>query len=61
MTGGFDGWGYLDSAELYNSTVGSWAMAGARLPTAMDGLKATNIDDKILIFGIFILFYNKHH
>ena len=54
MTGGFDGWGYLDSAELYNSTVGSWAMAGARLPNAMDGLKATNIDDKVLIFGIFI-------
>ena len=54
MTGGnkgdFDG---LDSTEIYDPTniMPGWVVAGAKLPRAMLGLKATNIDGRVLIFG----------
>ena len=49
--GDFDG---LDSTEIYDPTninLG-WVVAGAKLPRAMLGLKATNIDGRVLIFGL---------
>ena len=42
----------LDSTELYNPVVGTWTTAVAKLPGPMRDLRATNINDKLLIFGI---------
>ena len=49
---GLDGSQSLDSTEVYNPSVGGWAITGAKLPIPMFGLKAINIDDRVLIFGI---------
>ena len=53
VTGGYGPIGsanFLDSTEIYNSNLGSWNY-GARLPKAMQSLRGTNIDGRILIFG----------
>ena len=48
----------LDSTEIYNTLVmGSWNIAQAALPRPMTGLRATNIDDMVLIFGIMNLMF----
>ena len=53
VTGGTqDGLTLTDSTEIYNIGIGSWNIAEAKLPRPMDGLRATNIDDMVLIFGI---------
>ena len=52
VTGGSgDSYVGLDSTEVYDPSVGSWTVTGARLPRTMFGLTATNIEDRILIFG----------
>ena len=51
VTGGLDGPTYLDSTELYDPSLGSWIVAGARLPSPRSGLRAANIDDRILVCG----------
>ena len=62
MTGGRAGWMTLDSTELFDSSEGSWAAAGAKMPYQMDGLRATSIDDRVLFFGRFLkLFYKYIH
>ena len=43
-----------DSIEVFHVNVGIWKMAEATLPRPMLGLKASNIDDSILIFGFLI-------
>ena len=54
MTGGYDeNYSFLDSTELYDPSVGSWVVAGAKLPRPMFGLRAINIDDRVLMFGNF--------
>ena len=50
VSGGTDGY-TLDSTELYDPSLGRWAVAGSRLPGARYGLRAANIDDRILLFG----------
>ena len=50
VSGGYDGGSYLDSTELFDANVGVW-ITGAALPNPMDGLRAANIDDRVLIFG----------
>ena len=48
-TGG--GSNLIDSTEIYNTLVmGSWNIAQAALPRPMNGLRATNIDNMVLIF-----------
>ena len=47
---------FLDSTEILDPSVGSWTY-GASLPNPRQGLRAANIDDQILIFGIIILRY----
>ena len=47
---------HLDSTELYDSVAGTWTTAGAKLPRPMMELKATNINNRVLIFGINIAF-----
>ena len=54
VTGGKGGSGFLDSTELYDPSVGSWVVAGAKLPRPMSNVKAINIDDRVLIFGILL-------
>ena len=57
VTGGYqsDG-GYIDTTEVYDSDLGSWVISGAKLPQPMSGLRATNIDGHVLIFGNCIVF-----
>jgi len=50
VTGGYDGYDFLDTTEVYDPSVGSWT-AGARLPRPMRGLKAAYIAEQVLIFG----------
>ena len=52
VTGGWTGSSRLDSAETFDPMLGSWAASGAKLPRPMDGLRAANINDRVLIFGI---------
>ena len=57
VTGGYgQSFTFLDSTELYDPSLGSWTVAGARLPSPSVGLRAVNIDERILVFGknIFI-------
>ena len=42
---------YLDSTELYDPQVGSWKLVEAKLPMGIIGLRAANIDDRLLFFG----------
>ena len=55
VTGGW-AFDFLDSTELYDPSLGSWTVAGARLPSPREGLRAANIDDLILLFGKKIKF-----
>ena len=55
MTGGKSiGTGYFDSTELFAPLVGSWT-TGYKLPTPNNGLKAATVDNRVLIFGRFLL------
>merc|ERR1712110_738244 len=49
VSGGADG-NYLDSTEIFDPSLGSWR-AGAALPSPRMGLRATNIDNRVLLFG----------
>ena len=52
VTGGYTGDSdSLDSTETFDGEVGSWAISGAKLPRKMSGLRAANIDNRVLIFG----------
>ena len=44
----------LDSTEIFDPSLGSWR-AGAALPSPVWGLRATNIDNRVLLFGNDIL------
>ena len=44
----------FDSTETYDARIGSWNVAQAILPRPMGGLRATNIDNRVLIFGIVL-------
>ena len=50
VTGGWDGAEILDSTELFDPSLGTWTM-GAKLPQPMSGMKAANINNRVLIFG----------
>ena len=45
-----------DSIEVFDVKVGKWKMAEATLPRPMLAARASNIDDSILIFGVFVLY-----
>ena len=49
VTGGYNN-GYLSSTELLVETDSAWVLAG-NLPTSREGLRAVNIDQKILVTG----------
>ena len=63
VTGGLTGSDYLDTTETFTSDEDTWTTTGARLPRPMYGLRAATIDDRILIFGNYILFitHNIYH
>ena len=51
VTGGLDNYiDYLSSTELLVETDSAWVLAG-NLPTTRYGLRAVNIDQKILVTG----------
>ena len=51
VTGGYDGLSdILSSTELLVETDSAWVLAG-NLPTPRAGLRAVNIDQKILVTG----------
>ena len=60
VTGGLTGSDYLDTTETFTSDEDSWTTTGARLPRPMGALRAATIDDRILIFGNYILFITHH-
>ena len=41
-----------DSTETYDHSSGRWEITKAKLPTAVSSLRAINIDNSILIFGM---------
>ena len=55
VSGGYDGSVKIDSTEIFDPSLGSWR-AGAALPSPRSILRAISIDNRILIFGIDILF-----
>ena len=55
VTGGRrDGYDFLDSTELYNPSLGKWVISTSTLslPKPMAGLRAANINDRVMFFGI---------
>ena len=50
VSGGYDGSGKLDSTEIFDPSLRSWR-PGAALPSPVYGLKATNMDNRVLLFG----------
>ena len=54
VSGGSDGSDYLDSTEIFDPSLGSWR-AGAALPSPRSDLRATNIDNRVLLFSYDIL------
>ena len=53
VSGGYTGSDYLDSTEIYD--LGSWR-SWAKLPIPMRALRAANIDNRVLLFGIDIYY-----
>ena len=51
VIGGTTGSGYLDTMETLDTDASSWVTSRAKLPRPMWGLRAANIDDRVLIFG----------
>ena len=58
VIGGFDGSEYLDTTETLDADASSWVTSKAKLPRPMSTLRAANIDDRVLLFGNYILFIN---
>ena len=54
VSGGYGG-GLIDSTEIFDPEVGNWRV-GARLPGGRYTPRAANIDGRVLIFGINILY-----
>ena len=54
VSGGHDGSVILDSTEIFDPSLGSWR-ARAAMPSPVYGLSATNIDNRVLLFGNDIL------
>ena len=51
VTGGYDWTLKMDSTELYEPASGLWRIIEAKLPSPTDGLKATTVDNRVLIMG----------
>ena len=50
MTGGHIGSAFLDSTEIYRNN--AWTPVAAILPVKMIDMKATTVDNKVLVFGM---------
>ena len=51
VTGGYNLIGDIDSTELFDSTVGAWRLIEGRLPMPMSSMKATAVNNRVLLFG----------
>ena len=58
VTGGHTTSVSLDTTETLATDASSWVLSTAKLPRPMQGLRAANIDDRVLIFGKL---YFTHH
>ena len=58
VTGGYTGSSdaTFDTTETFASDEDSWVTTAAKLPRPMRGLRAATFDDRVLIFGNYILF-----
>ena len=58
VSGGYDGSDSLYSTEIFDPSLRSWR-AGVALPSPVWGLRAQNIDNRVLLFGndIILAFY----
>ena len=58
ITGGYGGPldDMQDSTETLATDASSWITSDAKLPRPMTGLRAANIDNRVLIFGNYSLF-----
>ena len=56
VTGGHNYDFSLDSTELYDPSTGHWRMSGA-LPSAMIGLRAITVNNRVLVYGETILIF----
>ena len=54
--GGLPDTGILDSTEIFDTDLGSWK-AGAALPNIKQHLRATTIDNRVLLFGITNIYF----
>ena len=52
VTGGTNGTDHIDSTEIFDPDLGSWRV-GATLTSPMRGMTAVNIDNRVLILGIY--------
>ena len=43
----------LDTTETLASDASSWVTSTAKLPRPMEEMRAANIDDRVLFFGIY--------
>ena len=55
VTGGY-GSDNLDTTETLDTDASSWVTSASKLPRPMQGLRAVNIEDRVLIFGNYTLF-----
>ena len=54
VSGGYDGSVKIDSTEVFDPSLGTWRH-GAALPSERIFVRATNIDNRVLLFGNDIL------
>ena len=61
VTGGWDGKNDLSSTEILTSLTSLWiTLESARLPQAMDGVRAVSVDNTIILTGNIVIIYIDH-
>ena len=56
VMGGATASDFLDTTETLASDEDTWTTVGLTLPRPMIGMRTATIADRILIFGIYVLF-----
>ena len=55
VTGGFDGDKFLDSTELLRPGSDWQVITSARLPRQMSGVRVNNVDNRVILFGEWLI------
>ena len=56
LGGNFEYASYDDSSEIYDKSLGSWYEA-SKLPGSDEGIRAANIDNRVLFFGWYQILF----